>query len=378
MSEPFLLGRVLLRFGEDGDTESIVGELSAAAFDGAGRLWVASDELSSGRITLSRLESDGELVFSHHKQFELRDYVDLLVDGDEKTEADIEGLDIAEGYLWFTGSHSSKRPQPKGKNHQKDLARLARVEVEANRFLLGRIPLIGDSPIRSGLHPDRPGQRLDAARLADGEGGNALIEALRDDPHLGPFLQTIHGADHQESLLPLASKENGFDIEGLAVLGKRLFLGLRGPVLRGWAMLLEIEPGDGTAGRLGLAELPGSDALCNKHFLDLDGLGIRELARDGDDLLILAGPTMTLQGALRMYRLRDAADLPRDSITPSGNGRLEPLFDLPSVRDGDNAEGCALYGWLGQRGLLVVYDGPAEWRRPAPGSVYADVFRLPG
>jgi hypothetical protein len=178
-------------------------------------------------------------------------------------------------------------------------------------------------------------------------------------------------------VLPLASKENGFDIEGLAVLGKRLFLGLRGPVLRGWATLLEIEPQEEAAGRLDLAVLSGSEGRCSKHFLDLAGLGIRELIRDGDDLLILAGPTMTLLGALRVYRLRDAADLPNDSITSIDGGRLGPVFDLPAVPGGDNAEGTALYKWLDEPALLVVYDGPVEQRRPRPAAVYADVFRLP-
>jgi hypothetical protein len=376
MTEAYLLGRVLLSFGEGEDAEAIVGELSAAAFDDGGNLWVSSDELSSGRITLSRLEAHGELSFSNHKQFELRDYVDLLVDGEEKTEADIEGLDVADGYLWFSGSHSSKRPRPKGKNREKDLERLARIEVEANRFLLGRIPLIGGTLAGSGIHPDRRGAQLNAARLADGQGGNALIEALLDDPHLGSFLRTVHGADGRDTVLPLASKENGFDIEGLAVVGKRLFLGLRGPVLRGWATLLEIEPHEEAPGRLGLAVVSGNEGRCNKHFLDLAGLGIRELMRDGDDLLILAGPTMTLQGALRVYRLRDAADLSHDSIT-SADGRLEALFDLPAVPGGDNAEGTALYRWLDEPALLVVYDGPVESRRPRPAAVYADVFRLP-
>lgn len=229
----FLLGRVLLRFGEGQESESIIGELSAAAFDADGALWVSSDELSSGRITLSRLQADGPEIFGRHTQFELREYVDLPADGEDKTEADIEGLDFAGHYLWFTGSHASKRSRPKGKDREKDLSRLARVEVEANRFLLGRIPLLSSRPIRSGPDPDHPSRQLHAARLADGAGGNVLIESLRQDPHLGCFLRTVHGADGADTLLPLASKENGFDIEGLAVLDKRLFLGLRGPVLRG-------------------------------------------------------------------------------------------------------------------------------------------------
>ena len=157
-------------------------------------------------------------------------------------EADIEGLDYADGYLWFTGSHASKRKKPKGKDRQADLARLSRMETEPNRYLLGRIPLIEGLPAKRGRHPDRPKEALSAARLAGGEGGNVLIEALLDDPHLGSFLRTLHGERGEQAMLPLASKENGFDIEGLAAFGPRLFLGLRGPVLRGWAMLLAIEP----------------------------------------------------------------------------------------------------------------------------------------
>jgi len=55
-----------------------------------------------------------------------------------------------------------------------------------------------------------------------------LTEALRGDQHLGLFI-----------VIP--GKDNGFDIEGLAGAGKRLFIGLRGPVLRGWAVILEVE-----------------------------------------------------------------------------------------------------------------------------------------
>ena len=129
MNKAFLLGRLLLSFGEGEDAETIIGELSAAAFDAEGALWVSSDELSSGRITLSRLQPDGRGVFCDHTQFDLSEYVDLPAEGADKTEADIEGLDVAGHYLWFTGSHASKRARPKGKDREKDLVRLARVEV---------------------------------------------------------------------------------------------------------------------------------------------------------------------------------------------------------------------------------------------------------
>jgi hypothetical protein len=379
MAQAFLLGRILLRFGEGADAESLVGELSAATLGPDGALWVASDELSGGRNTLSRLSPEGPGVFGAHRQFRLQDYVDLFEAGEENAEADIEGLDYADGYLWFTGSHASKRKKPKGKDRKKDVERLAVVETEANRYMLGRVPLIEGVPAKSGPHPTRDGETLEAARLAGGEGGNALVEALRRDRHLEPFLRTVYGEGEdggEHAVAPLASKENGFDIEGLAIFRRRLFLGLRGPVLRGWAMLLEIEPEHRGGGTLGLAEIaPGK--RYRKHFVDLDGLGIRELSRNGDDLLILAGPTMALDGPQRIYRLRDPRALDDDSLTGREDERLTALFDLPSVPGGDYAEGLATFSWCGLPALLVVYDGPVEERRPAPGAVFADVFRMP-
>jgi hypothetical protein len=48
------------------------------------------------------------------------------------------------------------------------------------------------------------------------------MDALADDPHLGFFVGAM-----------IPGKENGFDVEGLAFYQNRIFLGLRGPVLRG-------------------------------------------------------------------------------------------------------------------------------------------------
>ena len=81
------------------------------------------------------------------------------------------------------------------------------------------------------------------------------------------------------------------------------------PVLRGWAMLIELKVVEPVDGRLDLAELDGWRRY-RKHFLDLGGLGIRELLPDPaapDDLLILAGPTMDLDGPVHLFRWADAA-----------------------------------------------------------------------
>jgi len=368
------IGNVLLRFGNNRETEDIIGDLSAVTFGPDGALWLASDELSDGRLTLSRLTSQSPGVFGEHRLYDVGDYIDLP-DPANAAEADFEGLDYADGYLWFTGSHAARRARPKGKNPEKDIRRLATVEVQPNRFLLARIPLIDGQPTKRGAEPSRP-SALRAARLADGEGGNALIEALLDDPHLGLFLSRASGK--KDPGVPVASKENGFDVEGLAVFGPRIFLGLRGPVLRGWAVLLEIEPEETGGDTLGLAAIAAGGKRYRKHFLDLDGLGIRELSRDGDDLLILAGPTMALDGAQRLFRLRNLQALGEESVTGSADGPLVPLFELPAVRGADYAEGLAPIVWRGQPAVLVVYDGPSAGRRPTDGAVFGDVFWLAG
>jgi hypothetical protein len=208
---------------------------------------------------------------------------------------------------------------------------------------------------------------LTASCLQQTETGNVLTEALRQDRHLGGFLS-----------FPLPCKENGFDIEGLAVYENRVFLGLRGPVLGGWAIILDIEVEESAAGVLTLKESGPAGRLYRKHFVDLDGLGVRELCLHGADLIILAGPTMDLEGAMRVFRLRDALSHQGDSLIEQASTTLEVLFDLPFTIGGDHAEGLALYSCVGQAdALLVVYDAPHPTRRPEPQAVYADVFRLP-
>lgn len=64
--------------------------------------------------------------------------------------------------------------------------------------------------------------------------------------------------------------------------GERLFMGLRGPVLRGWAVILEVELEDNDQpSTLSLKAIGPSDRLYRKHFLHLGGLGIRDLCAQG-------------------------------------------------------------------------------------------------
>lgn len=239
-------------------------------------LWLASDEGS----TIERLSWSKDR-FADARSFELADYFTLP---GTKPEIDIEGLSVADGRLWIAGSHSRNRKTPKNKPGESetedavtdDLARLAEVKLPKRRYLLGCVKLSDD---HSKIDAPKDGG---APCIVFGAHGNALAEALAEDAHIAPFLQ-------------LPDKENGLDIEGLAVKGERMFLGLRGPVIGGYAIILELSLED-AGGTLLLRRLGANGARYRKHFVSLGGLGIRDLSVEGNGLLILAGPTMGIPG----------------------------------------------------------------------------------
>ncbi len=351
----FLLTRVLLDFEDE--TEAIISDISAAAFSPDGSLWVGSDEM----IGVERLSPLGRHSYGEHQRFLLQDYINLFNTDDEM---DIEGMDFADGYLWLTGSHSTKRKKPKKDDLTKNLERLATITTDLNRFILARIPVINGKLIKSFVPEE--GNALSAACLQTTAERNILFEALAEDPHLKPFIAAA-----------IPSKDNGLDIEGLAVKDGRLLLGLRGPVLRGWAIILELELIEKEAGILDLKEIGDGGAKYKKYFLNLNGLGVRELCWQGDDLLILAGPTMTVEGEMQIFRWCDAASSKGNMIQEQDKDELFPLFDLPLTIGSDHAEGLALYScWEPGDGLMVLYDSPNQNRIKNNKQILVDVFRI--
>ncbi|MFW6296023.1 MAG: DUF3616 domain-containing protein [Halothece sp.] len=357
MSLGFLLTRLLLRF--DSHIEDLMSDISAAALTPDGSLWVGSDEL----LAIERLSQVEPFIFAKHKRFFLNQFLDLF---NTEDEIDIEGMDYSQGYLWFTGSHGTKRNKPKGKKEKKDIERLSEIKTDLNRYLLARIPVINGELVKSCSLSDSPNAKLTAACLQKTDNENILMEVLKEDPHLAPFLA-----------LGLPSKDNGFDIEGLAVHGDKVFLGLRGPVLRGWAIILELEVEEKNPGVLTLKEIGPEGERYKKHFVNLNGLGVRELCLLNGDMLILAGPTMDLEGRMSVFCLKDILNCSENTLSDAESGNLEVLFELPFVIGSDHAEGLALFPCLGEGdSLLVVYDSPNPNRKLAPNEIFADVFRL--
>ena len=341
----------------------VQSNLSGAAFTGDW-LWVAGDE-ACGLDRLRRLDPVGReaLRFGEVRDFPLADLLDLP--GSAEEEADLEGMAVADGLLWVVGSHGLKRKNAKPeRSHADNAKRLARTALDGNRRLLACLPIEPDASGEPCLvRQARDGRR--ALRLKGDARANQLTRALADDPHFGPYL-TIPG------------KDNGFDIEGLAVDGRRLLLGLRGPVLRGWSALIEIAV-EARGDYLQLAPLDAAGTLIRKHFLQLEGLGIRDLHFCGDDLYLLAGPTMVLDGDVRVFKWAAARPWLAASRDPvSFEAAVTESVSLPHGHGTNRAEAiCDLPPGLakGKPSWLVLYDAPGADRKDGEHTVFGDLLR---
>ncbi len=327
-------------------------------------LWTGCDE----RTTIERLTLQADGSFGDHQSFELSNYLHLP--GKEGEEIDIEGMAVSGNYLWVIGSHSLKRKKPRKCDSVPDqMKRLAKVKAEANRYMLVRVPILLEEQTGNyKLHkecpaPGAPETILRAAQLSSGKNSNELTEALQQDEHLEHYFR-------------IPGKDNGFDIEGLTVVDKRLFIGLRGPVLRGWSVVLEIEVDEmeDKEGYLHLKPIAHGRPY-KKHFLHLKGKGIRELRLLGDDIYLLAGPTMDLDGKIVIYRWPDAINHHTEVMLRSSDlERLHEISHGTGAESGkDKAEGLAVFD---ESTLLVVFDSPTDGRKVGEHAVLGDLIKV--
>lgn len=279
---------VALRYGavlaEDDAEKRRIDNVSAVAF-GGGHLWTATDE----KATFERLTADkGGLVYDAAASFRLKD-----IFGDEfrKVEADIEGLCFNKpkgrpARLWMTGSHALVRKKYTERDSGDLLGRTegmgaseAKLRRENARTLLGLVNIVAGKPVKSS-----------ARMLPLGDGEGSLIATLR-----AGWRELAHATERP-------AKENGLDIEGIAVDGMKVFLGLRGPVVGPYGIILEVDVQD-TGSALEILR-PAKLPACRPHLIHTGGLGIRDLALHADGLAVLAGPTMDMDGP---FEIRMAA-----------------------------------------------------------------------
>ena len=279
-------------------------------------LIVGSDE---GRIVqFLKREARGAYKLDGQLNLEIDDRDAALDEKEKQQEIDIEGLAVEGRTLYVLGSHARDRNVPKDGSSAADAWKeLAGVDTNPSRKRLFRVELDGS------LKPSK----IDQMSLEDAIAGSSVLERF----------------------LKIPSKENGIDIEGLAVKDGLLFAGFRGPVLRGnrvpvmrfrWGM-----PHDATI-------------VCVR----LGGLGIRDMVVVKDGFLILAGPLGDAEGPYVVY-LWDGSDMTVEPAgQPSSGEHVRLIGPITPPKDPEGrptkAEGLALIKESALRyEVLVVFDG---------------------
>lgn len=228
-----------------------------------------------------------------------------VLDGLGDKEIDLEGVTAVDGCVLAIGSLSLKR-------------RKVRPEHDADEALR-RLEKVTTASGGKRTHSDfayRLRPRVERGRIVvDFVDRTEVRSALADLPLLAPFAA-------------IPSKDNGLDVEGLALHGEHLYLGLRGPVVRGQALLARLSTD------LGHPELIP---------VDLDGWGIRAVTSAGPrGLFVVSGPTLTHAGPFELWQV--SVDASRPAVSRIGRLALAGRHKVETV-----------FAWRGQ--LRVLLDG---------------------
>ena len=284
--------------GEDLSAVEVLGD----------NLVVASDETRSIQV----LERTNQPTV-----YRVGEAIGLLKDagGDE---IDIEGLARDDKFLYVIGSHSSTRKrvdrlEDVDRKYAKNRERIAETNERPDRNHLIRLSV----DAQSGEIDGEDAQSID------------LRDLLKEEDVLGPF-----GG--------VPGKENGLDVEGLAVSGDWVYAGLRGPVLQGnFTPVVKLR-----------FEKPHKPELL---FVQVGGRGVRSLASVAEGFLVVAGPTGDAPLSYQLYHW-DGQDMIPGKGAPDGRATLLGTIPAPEA---SKAEGLAvLEETADEYRVLVLYDGP--------------------
>lgn len=272
-----------------------------------GFLVIAGDESPVAQVL--RADGDGAYTVLHDVPL-----------GQPDHELDLEAVAAEGGTVYVTGSHNRVR-------------------------FVGAKGGGGVTPVEDRPRPQRD-QVFRFTLGPDGRPGPVRAMSLRPALDAHPILRQF---------VPVASKENGIDIEGLAVKDGRLYFGFRGPVLRdNWVPVLSCTFGDP----------PGDPAVA---YLQLAGRGVRDMAAVRDGFLVLAGPVGDGDTSTRIYFWDGTDGLAQGTMAD----KPHLLAELPGEGKG-KAEGLAVLKEDGKAyDLLIVWDGlpnggPVRYRLTRP------------
>ena len=271
-------------------------------------LAIASDESKRKIQILEKKTSD---CYEVRKDLEIK--LPVLAEQDDQ-EIDIEGMSISDDdTLFVIGSHSLKRLKLKDdETYHNNLERITTVVTEDKKNSIFKLII---DPL-TGKEKDKKTIRIK--------------EIIENDPVLGIFTK-------------IPSKENGIDIEGIASDKDSLYIGFRGPVLRGnYVPVMVINDF-------------ANPADYELRFVNLSGYGIRDLCKVEDGFLIIAGPVGDGVGSYQLYFWNGV-----DSIPGKGKPqetKISFLSEIPTEK-GSKAEGITLLEETSSvYKFMIVYDG---------------------
>ncbi len=346
-------------------------ETLSAVLQAHSRLWV----ISGIRNRLDCFAPTGGLHFKAMKSFDLDRFLMDSATTKSSTgnafEIEIESAAFDGNSLWVVGSHSLSRVLADPfKPDCKNILHLQSLVKRKHRFVLARIPVVLHHEVENrptvelleGADPET------VSRLAGTVDGNELTQAIAEDEHLQPFLA-------------IPGNENGLAVGGIAVYGKKVFLGLRGPVLHGWGIILELEIEEDSDQLLHLKPIGPDGQRYKKHFLQLDGLGIRDLCLDGQDLLLLARPSQDFDWPVMVYRWYQGVNQAEERVVWSRPGtELTQVIQGPRTAIGSGYDRPNNLSLVSNDAfpysVLVGYEFPSPYRFPQPAQLDLDLFRL--
>ncbi|MGD8590128.1 MAG: DUF3616 domain-containing protein [Chromatiales bacterium] len=249
-----------------------------------------------------------------------------------ETELDIEGIARDGKWYWVIGSHSMKRKSLKTVEElkKKQQERQQDGKELSEHYNRKRIETVELEPTRGWLY-----------RVKINNQGKVEQDSIQRGTLRNIFAN--HSVLSRFTNIP--SKENGIDIEGLAVIPgnndsekTKLLVGLRGPSLRGpRAVVLVIE----AKGKISDDGMPILDIELKKtRYLALEGRGIRgisEMETRGDGYLVLAGPVGDEPTSYQLYHWNGKDTIP-EIDDQNAEGNVVKLCEIPSPADQPKAK----------------------------------------
>jgi hypothetical protein len=234
-------------------------------------------------------------------------------------ELDIEGIAVDGNFIYVIGSHSFRRNKARSKK-----------SFKRNRktFNQGEIK---DEPGRDWLHRIEVNQQVQPLATTS----ISLRDVISDNEALEAFSE-------------IPAKENGVDIEGIAVDDGWVYVGFRGPVfLDNYVPVLKFK-------------FDQHEKSANLLFVKLEGGGIRDMASVQDGFLLVSGPVGDAPGPYQVYHWngldmvpgKDRSDT-KAYIKKLGNlavskGKAEGILALELERGAD--DDC-------QYKFMIIFDG---------------------